>query len=206
MMTLAVLLVDRFDLALAFQVWQSMFMNALDKRVVSNNENDWVNSKESALEYLARGRLMDLVARFCDGVPSGVADQAARGLSLVREDVAALSAELDALLYTRKETLKANLLELGQSEDRRAIQRELARVPEMTQKHRHLFGAAALALEPADTEVAAAPAIQHYTKANVPKGQGHYSPGYVMPEHDASDPDAAAEAHASRFFRPGKPG
>lgn len=189
MIMLALLVVDRFDLSLAFQVWISMFMRALDARMVSNNENDWASSRESALEYLARGRLMDMVARFCDGVSSGVGEQAAHGLSLVRGDVAVLSAELDALLAERAAALQARLGELGE-EGGEKLRRELARVLELTDAHRAWFGAAGAddPSAPADTEIASA---------------RHFSQHFVTPSHDPDDPAAAAEANASRFFRKG---
>lgn len=189
MIMLALLMVDRFDLSLAFQVWVSMFMRALDARVVSNNENDWANSRESALEYLARGRLMDMVARFCDGVSAGVAQQAAHGLSLVRGDVTLLSAELDTLLAERSAQLQTHLGELG-TDGGEKLRRELARVLELTDVHRAWFGAAGGEdpTAPADTEIASSK---------------HFEQHFRTPSHDPDDPAAAAEAHAARFFRPG---
>lgn len=193
MIMLALLVVDRYDLALAFQVWVSAFMRALEQRVVSNNENDWAASRESALEYLARGRLMAMVARFCDGVVSGVDEQAARGLALVRQDVPELAAELDAWLAERTGQLSDALNHL--SDDPETLRKELSRVLEITSVHRGWLGAAAVDDAPADTEIAAA----------APPGAAaqHFTQHFVTPTHDPNDPEAAAQAHVARFFRPG---
>ena len=187
MIMLALLMVDRFDLSIAFQVWISCFMRALDARMVSNNENDWQSSRESALEYLARGQLMAMVARFCDGVVSGVDEKAAEGLAQVRNDVGALLSELEGLHAERSEWLRRHLSELGEAGGE-PLRRELARVLELTALHREWFGAAALEdpSAPADTELASAK---------------HFAKFFETPTHDPNDPEAAAAAHAARFFR-----
>lgn len=187
MITLALLVVDRFDLSIAFQVWVSCFMRALDARAVSNNENDWQSSRESALEYLARGQLMAMVARFCDGVVSGVDEKAAEGLALVRNDVGALLAELESLHAERSEWLRTHLGELGAAGGE-PLRRELGRVLELTALHREWFGPAGAhdPSAPADTELASAK---------------HFAQFFETPQHDPNDPEAAAAAHAARFFR-----
>jgi len=189
---LALLAVDRFDLSIAFQVWVSTFMRALDARIVSNHENDWQNSRESALEYLARGQLMDMVARFCDGEVSGVDAKAVEGVSLVRDDVGALLAELESLHAERSEWLRMHLGELATAGGE-PLRRELGRVLELTALHRAWFGQAGAEdpSAPADTEVA---------DTEVASAK-HFAAFFQTPSHDPNDPEAAAAAHASRFYR-----
>lgn len=130
---------DRFDISIALQVWQKFFMLSLYvAKCVSNQEEDWATKRDTALEYLARGRLFDVMGRFCDGVASDISEAAQKGVALIRDDVDALNAELNQAEAEARKLLHARLVEICEDEHGR-VQAELERVPEMRAEHRALF-------------------------------------------------------------------
>lgn len=148
---------DRYDVAVAFQIWQKFFSLALYGNGVSNKDELWMEHRDTALEYLARGRLMQIMGAFCDGVLTGVSEQAEKGMALIRDDVPELVSELDASEAEARKLLKAHCMDL-QEQGIDAVRREVARTVEMRAEHRAWFGDAP-ELELPDTSVGAPPVL-----------------------------------------------
>lgn len=131
---------DRYHLSIAVQVWQRVFTLAIYAVTgVSNNEEGWQKHRDTALEYLARARMMDMIALFCDGFHAGLEEAARKGLMLVRNDVTELSASLDEMRLAAEALLHERLAQLRESDDHDAVADELVRVPEVHIDHRRLL-------------------------------------------------------------------
>ena len=132
---------DRYDTSVALQLWQRFFQLAMQAGVVSQSEDVWQEHRISALEYLARGKLMAICSLFFDGPvqqEDGDIDlyQAAqRGVALVRDDVSTLAAELERAEGELHKLLADRCAYIAQ-QGPGAVALELARVPEMTAEHR----------------------------------------------------------------------
>lgn len=150
-------MIDRYIASVALQLWQRFFQLALSAGVVSNSEEMWKTHRISALEYLARGKMMAIFSLFYDGpvlreegdidlyqaAQRGIAialgagdpatEEAARTqlLELVG-DIDAAERELEKLLADRCAYISAQGPE--------AVALELARCPELLPQHRAWLG------------------------------------------------------------------
>lgn len=152
-------MIDRYIASLALQLWQRFFQLALDAGVVSNKEETWLEHRISALEYLARGKLMAVCSLFFDGpvlkeegdidlfqaaqrgvlVAFGggsddpaIADAAKKRLTELLDEIAGAELELEKLLADRFAYIA------GQGPG--AVALELDRCPELIPQHRAWLG------------------------------------------------------------------
>lgn len=152
-------MIDRYIVSLALQLWQRFFQLALDAGVVSNREEHWLEHRISALEYLARGKLMAVASLFFDGPvvkeegdidlfqaaqrgvliafggghdDPAIVDAAKARLAELLEDLASKERELEKLLADRFAYIA------GQGPG--AVALELARCPELIPQHRAWLG------------------------------------------------------------------
>lgn len=136
---------DRYDASVALQLWQRFFVLALNAKVVSNDEDVWREQRISALEYLARGRLMWVLGLFFDGATLheegdiNIYEQAQRGVALVRDDVSTLCGEIDQVDAELRKQLADRCAYIA-AQGPADVALELARVPEINDEHRAWLG------------------------------------------------------------------
>lgn len=131
---------DRIDASIALQLWQRFFLPALAAHLVSNDESNWAKHRLSALEYLARGLMIENMGAFFDGINSGVFRAACEGVSRVREDVPALVDEIETTLRDIEKLMLSRASDLVDQQGAEALRRELKRIPEMRGEHRAWYG------------------------------------------------------------------
>lgn len=155
-------MIDRYDLSVALQLWQRFFSLALGASLasdfgpslVSNSEAMWAQHRASALEYLARGKMMAVASLFLDGPvvhEDGDVDlykAAQRGVAIALgvgsddPDVSGAAAQTLRSMVAELEAAETELRKLLADRcayialDAGQVELELSRVPEMTPEHR----------------------------------------------------------------------
>lgn len=152
-------MIDRYIASVALQLWQRFFQLALQKGVVSNHEDTWKAHRESALEYLARGKLMAICSLFFDGpvlhedgdidlyqaaqrgvgIALGLGDSDLVVAGKAERELGELVAELEQAERNLEKLLADRCAYIAQ-QGPEAIALELARCPELIPQHRAWLG------------------------------------------------------------------
>jgi len=193
---------DRYIASVALQLWQRFFQLALSAGVVSNNEETWVKSRISALEYLARGKLMAVCSLFFDGpvvheegdldlyqlaqrgvgVALGLGHDDPQLAQAARDELNSLLADIDGAERELEKLLADRCAYIAQ-QGPGAVALELARVPEMLPQHRAWLGSpiaeARGAVVAAEIERAAMPPTS--SAPADPAGNQGFNPAFFVP-------------------------